>query len=449
MANHERVVVKFKRDRVVAATAEADDSGAFGSDLGLQFKPMVRSETVPFNTTAAESDATAVDTSVFEYFVADVPDDADAEAMAAQLSQSEDVEFAYVMRPPPPPPQVNPADDPAQARQGYQKPAPLGIDAEYAWQQPGGTGTGMVIVDMEQGWDLTHPDLPPGIPITGHNHGFFDHGTAVLGELVAIDNAIACVGIAPGATARVTSLWSGPGPGDYLATAAVIVQAISTMSSGDVLLLEAGAWFPSSNLVGPCEVDPAAFDAIRLATSQGITVIEAAHNSGVDLDAYNDPIKGRFLDRTHAGFQDSGAIMIGAASSGDPHARLGFSNFGTRIDCYAWGENVTTTEPGVPGVTDFFSGTSSASPIVAGAAILTQSMAQARRGSKFSPAELRTILSAPANGTASQNGAADRIGVMPDLKKIVESVLQPAPAPDAYSSSTGGSAGGSFVTNCL
>jgi hypothetical protein len=60
--------------------------------------------------------------------------------------------------------------------------------------------------------------------------------------------------------------------------------------------------------------------------------------------------------------------------------------------------------------------TSSASAIIAGAAIVVQSIVAASGKRRLSPAQMRDILSN--NGTAS-----DRIGVMPDLKKIIDDVL--------------------------
>ncbi len=66
--------------------------------------------------------------------------------------------------------------------------------------------------------------------------------------------------------------------------------------------------------------------------------------------------------------------MVGAASSALPHKRLYFSNYGSRIDTYAWGENVTTTA--LSGYTSYFNGTSSASSIIAGAAVNLQGIAK-------------------------------------------------------------------------
>ena len=87
----------------------------------------------------------------------------------------------------------------------------------------------------------------------------------------------------------------------------------------------------------PVEIADATYEAIRLATALGIVVVEAGCNGGYDLDAYTNLSGKRIFDRTSAGFRDSGAIMVGAGSSASPHTRLGFSNHGNRVECYARG----------------------------------------------------------------------------------------------------------------
>jgi hypothetical protein len=199
------------------------------------------------------------------------------------------------------------------------------------------------------------------------------------------------------------------------------------MSAGDVLLLEAQTTFGGLNDV-PVEVETAVFDAIRFATNAGIVVVEAAGNGGHDLDTFVDSAGRRVLDRRSSDFRDSGAIMVGAGSSTAPHARLSFSCHGSRIDCYGWGENIDTTGDGWQGnatntYTTGFGGTSGASPMVAGAAVLLQSWRKRRNGSVYSPAFLRNMLSSARN-TASANPANDRIGVMPNLRAILEAEIE-------------------------
>jgi serine protease len=364
------------------------------------------------------------------WFQVAVPEDADPDALAASLQKLEDVETAYVLRPGPPP-VVNAADDPRSTNQGYLDAAPNGIDARFAWGFTGGDGAGIGWVDLEQGWNLNHEDLAAaGITlISGVNNNYFFHGTSVLGEISMVDNALGGVGIAPTATARVISQQRTAASYN---TADAIVAAVATMAFGDVLLLEAQEYDPVGGAYfWPVEIVQGNYDAIRLATALGIVVIEAACNGGYDLDAYVDAGGNGIFNRAAAGFRDSGAIVVGAGSSTAPHSRLSFSNFGSRVDCYGWGQNVDTATTNTAGTdntayTTGFNGTSSASPIVAGAAVVVQGLAQASLSYRFSPRELRQILTT--GGTASANPASDEIGVMPDLQAIINnSVLNLAP----------------------
>jgi subtilisin family serine protease len=69
--------------------------------------------------------------------------------------------------------------------------------------------------------------------------------------------------------------------------------------------------------------------------------------------------------------------------------------------------------------TDAFSGTSSASPIVAGAAVLLESYAKRT----LSPAEVRTML---ATGSPQTGNTREHIGPRPDLAKILSAIETPA-----------------------
>jgi subtilisin family serine protease len=282
---------------------------------------------------------------------------------------------------------------------------------------------------MERGWTLNHEDLSAaGITvISGVNQDFPGHGTAVLGEVVAVDNTIGGVGIAPQASARVVSQWR---TSSNYNTAEAILSAANSMSAGDVMLLEAQTSHPNATGYVPVEVEQAVFDAISAATSAGIIVVEAGANGSVDLDTFKDSNNKLILNRNSADFRDSGAIIVGAASSSVPHQRLSFSNFGSRIDCYAWGENIDTCGDGWTGnsvnaYTASFGGTSGATPIIAGAALIVQSRRVKQGQPRYSPDEMLSVLSNPNLGTASANPATDRIGVMPDLKAILSRRQRP------------------------
>lgn len=318
------------------------------------------------------------------YAAITVRDEASAAELAKELDARDDVETAYVEGGPTPPP-VNAGDDPRSGNQGYLDAAPGGIDARWAWGATDGAGIGFV--DLEQGWTLNHEDLAAaGITIiSGVSQAYHGHGTAVLGEVVSVDNTKGGVGIAPAASARVVSQYR---TSTSYSTAAAIISAADAMSPGDVLLLEAQTTAAgSSTSYLPVEVEQAVFDAIRDAVDAGIVVVEAAGNGGNDLDDWTDASGRHLLKPGDDDFRDSGAIMVGAASSAAPHSRLSFSNHGSRVDCYAWGQNVDTTGDGWTGTsttayTGSFGGTSGASPIVTGAAVLLQSWRKARKGSR-------------------------------------------------------------------
>ena len=355
------------------------------------------------------------------YLAVDVPAEIEADRVAHALRQRPGVETAYREGGPTPPP-VNAADDPRSGSQGYLEPAPAGVDARFAWNTV--DGTGVAFVDLERGWTLEHQDLvAAGITvISGINTDFRGHGTAVLGEVAASDNAIGCIGVAPAVSTRVVSQWRGP---NTYSTGDAILSAASVMQPGDVLLLEAQTTYPTSgDAFVPIEVEDLVFDAIRGAVDRGIIVIEAGANGSVDLDQFQDVNGRQVLNRNSPDFRDSGAIMVGAGSADASHQRLFFSNFGTRIDCFAWGEGINTTGDGRSGddpsvYMEDFGGTSGASPIVTGCAILLQSE-RARNGQPpHSPAEMRVLLSDPTLNTASAAPDADFIGVMPDLRAIL------------------------------
>ena len=333
-------------------------------------------------------------------------------------------------------PSIDPSDDIYSNLQRYLDPAPTGIDARWSWTIPNGNGTGIGVIDLEQGWFPSHEDLIEKNPTLIFNDnrdgvGSYkgNHGTAVLGEIVGVDNNIGIIGIAQGVTSvRMVSHYEKITDTD-LHVADAILAAVITMSAGDVLLLEV----QRGGGPLPTETDAADFDAIMIAVNNGITVVEAAGNGNVDLDNWQNPwsMNNTTLNRNSPHFLDSGAIIVGAAESPLPHNRSSFSNFGSRVDCYGWGENVTTIGYGDldPGSNDnstytsTFSGTSSASPIVTGAAIIVQGLSENYFGTRFSPSQIRTLLSDPSTGTSQGPDITGNIGIMPNLRAIIEKLF--------------------------
>lgn len=96
------------------------------------------------------------------------------------------------------------------------------------------------------------------------------------------------------------------------------------------------------------------------------------------------------------------------------------------MDVYSWAQNVDTTSTddatGKQNLyTEIFQGTSSASPVIVGAAAIIQGMWLATHGEKMGPLQMREILAS--HGTPSANPAEDRIGVQPDLRVILDTLF--------------------------
>ena len=309
-----------------------------------------------------------------------------------------------------------------ESYQGYVGPAPQGIDAPAAWQR-GVRGAGVWFADIEGGWNASHEDLPGdrithagGQPI--RDPSWRAHGTAVLGEVVGRDNGKGVVGLAPDVERVFTSSIGGTSVADAIDTAA------TQLRPGDVLLIELQGSGPRGRYL-PVEYWDDNFDAIAAATARGIVVIEAAGNGGENLD------HAAYKDKLSRSGRDSGAIMVGAGAPPrkgfSDRERLDFSNYGTRVDVQGWGRKVTTLDYGdlqsckgaERGYTDRhytgeFSGTSSASPIVAGAAVLVESYVRAK-GVVMEPADVRALLRT--TGTPQEGDLKKQIGPRPDLAR--------------------------------
>jgi hypothetical protein len=368
---------------------------------------------------------------------------ADAEALVAELDRLAVVEHTDIEGPPAPPPSAD-----YTAFQGYQRSAPDGTDADFAHAQPGGGGDRVRVVDLEYAWNRQHEDLTKAAPAaaliaSGTPCNPFDsdhHGTATLGVLVGDRNAFGITGGVPDAALGIANAAQVTTTGCRQEVANGVYAASTAMSPGDVLVIEQQTRafsFDGSDYV-PVEWDPKTYDAISLATANGILVVEAAGNGEQNLD---DPSFGAtFPDN----LPDSGAIIVGAGESARcssrPRSRIdglpgSGSTYGQRVDVQGWGNCVTTA--GYGGLspdgaahselyTEGFNGTSSATAVVGAVAASLSSAIEAARGTPASPAEVRALLKA--TGTPQDVGAgvpSGHIGPLPNLAAALAEILQP------------------------
>ena len=328
------------------------------------------------------------------------------------------------------PARIDPTNDPLFARQTYirgRRGNHRGIYANFAWARPGGDGSGIGLMFVEFGWQLDHEDFAgSGITLlsginNATNAGNREHGTNCVGEVVGQDNTKGVVGVAPKARPRVVSIERTAG---NFSTGAGILAGVLAMSPGDVMSVSLQIGFR------PVEVNDLEFWTIRLGTALGRIICIAAGNGNANLDTFTNGAGKFILRRGHADFRDSGAIVVGAATATRPHDKVPASNFGSRVDCFAQGIDVTTTSALASKYIHDFRNTSAATPIVAGAATLTQGMAKARTGSILTVAQIRSALTGPQTSIPSRNPASDRIGRMPNMQLIcryfIDTLKKPA-----------------------
>lgn len=376
------------------------------------------------------------------------------EELRFQLQKAADVVAAYI-KPPALPAQLNtmpPSGPPAApmspdyaSRQIYLEPAPGGVDGEAAWRESGGRGKGITIADVEGGWRLDHEELNGRISALGAGRStdpdWIEHGTAVMACCVAAHSGSGVKGLAPEARGIVVSALDAGG------SSVAIRVAADALEPGDILVIELHRPGPRyqfqlrADQKGfiPIEWWPDDLAVIQYAVGLGLTVVEAGGNGAEDLDdaiyTTGDP---NFPPDWQNPFSaiDSRAVLVGAGAPpagthgndwGTDRSRLDFSNYGQRVDVQAWGREVTTAGygdlQGGPDPTrwysDQFSGTSSATPIVAGVAACLQGIARAR-GGRLSPDQMRQFLRTLGSAQQTRSaGTLQHIGLRPDLAALV------------------------------
>ncbi len=309
--------------------------------------------------------------------------------------------------------------------QYYLTPAPVGIDAHYAWGVPGGRGENIKVIDIEGNWIQTHEDLHGGIEdfhIAGNvinDAGWWNHGTAVLGEIAADSNDFGMTGIAFEVDLGTVSIGS-------MSTSTAITTAMNNSDTGDVILIELHAAGPDASGEGQdgyvmMEYWQDNFDAILLASAMGRIIVEAAGNGAENFD--DASIYGNLFDPA---FRFSGAIVVGASSN--VHVPASFTNYGQRVDVHAFGTwDVYSLGYGDlfgtnsdEHYTSSFSGTSSASPIITGACAVLEGVSKANHGRVLDHNEIRSLL---IDYSTPQASSSKLIGPLPDLQGSVDQIM--------------------------
>ncbi|MGD6875654.1 S8 family peptidase [Bacillus infantis] len=212
----------------------------------------------------------------------------------------------------------------------------------------------VTVAVIDTGMDLNHPELkskilPPYNAADPANGTFTDvHGTHVAGIIAgAAGNGVGGHGVSPNAQILPIDVFNGGmGASDY------------TIAQGILYAIEKGADVINMSLGGYIE-SPIFEEAVEKAIDAGITVVAAAGNES--WDEYSSP----------ASYE--GVISVGSTNS--KNELSDYSNFGASVDIVAPGEEVYSSVFDYLKGSSFarLSGTSMASPVVAGVAALLKS----------------------------------------------------------------------------
>jgi serine protease len=284
----------------------------------------------------------------------------------------------------------------------------------------GARGTGITFLMMEQSYVLGHEDVCQLVassfigPVPPLDMTYALHGLSGAAIVSADRDAYGITGIADEVTARFMSIDLNG------ALTNAIAIAIANTQPGDVVLivlmvlappLGFGAWVPF-------EYYQTGFDATLTATSLGRHMVVPAGNGNLSLD---DPA---FLNRFDRSFRDSGAIIVGA-SQGAQLVRAPYCTWGSRVDAHSWGDGVASCGYGtlffpnndlLQSYTTAATGTSSATPHLAGIVAAVQGAAKRQLGTVLGNAQIAALLHTHGPSTP------ETIGPRPDLVAILQAL---------------------------
>jgi subtilisin family serine protease len=244
--------------------------------------------------------------------------------------------------------------NPAQAKQlGNRSEYTWGINrvhAPAAWDTTEGAGVKVAIIDT--GIDLNNSDLQgkvdggySAITKTEKPDDYQDdngHGTHVSGTIAALRDGKGVVGVAPKARLYAVKVLDADGSGN-----------LSDVIDGIVWAAKNGMQVANMSLGAPIDSD-AMHRAVRMAKGMGVVIVAAAGNSGAAV-----------------GYPGAYPETIAVAASDSDDQLASFSSRGPEVKFIAPGVDVVSDKLG--GGLISYSGTSMASPHVAGLAALAVS----------------------------------------------------------------------------
>jgi subtilisin family serine protease len=219
------------------------------------------------------------------------------------------------------------------------------LDTRYNY---GSDGSGVTAFVIDTGINTSHSEFAGRIDMSlaayavDDGYGFEDcngHGTHVSATIAGT-----ILGVAKKATIVPVRVLDCEGSGQSSNTIAALDYVAQVHPPSSVVNMSLGG-----------AASDATDAAVRALVGSGVTVVVAAGNenqNACDVSPAREPM----------------AITVGASTNTD--ARANFSNYGSCVDLFAPGLDITSAWIGGAGATNTISGTSMASPHVAGAAAL-------------------------------------------------------------------------------
>jgi subtilisin family serine protease len=269
-------------------------------------------------------------------------------------------------------------------------------------------GQGIKVAILDTGVDLDHPDLRGNVVLSKDftGKGTADdgngHGTHVAGIVAAIDNSVGVIGVAPEAKLVIGKVLGDDGSGFDNNIAKAIDWAVDV--GADVISLSLGS--PQYSAV----THGAILEAVK---SHHVAVVAAAGNSGFQGVDY----PGKLIE------------TVAVAAVDKSNRRADFSSVGSEVDIAGPGVQILSTYP--DGRVATLSGTSMATPFVAGVIACVLSYRRATGQPDLTHDELRQLLQANA-ADAGQPGRDGEYGwglIRPEDMLGSPPVVDPPPPP--------------------
>jgi thermitase len=344
------MIVKFKAG-VRPQSLGTDDQGRLATDLpflnALSARHGVTGMDMMVKALPAEPKARAalVQKGLHRIYKLKVDEKADLAQLVRAFKSSPYVEYAepnYIAHA-----SITPNDSYWSSQWGMTK-----IEAPSAWDITMGSDS-VTIAIVDSGVDLFHPDLS-GKLVSGYDfvnddsnpQDDYGHGTHVAGIAAArTNNSTGVAGLSWQAKIMPVKALNNYGSGGYEDVASGVIYAAN--NGADIINLSLGGSVPSSVLE----------DAVEYAHALGSVVVAATgnNNSSVSYPARYPEV-----------------IAVAATDSNDQ--RASFSNYGPEVDVAAPGVSIRSTYWWSGSTYGWMSGTSQASPHVAGLAALIWSV---------------------------------------------------------------------------